>query len=397
MLLSIEKIFFNLKSFLFILLLCATFLGIQLINITNYSDRLAALKSQHTLIEAIITQDLSDTKMASILLNDRIAKLSLAVKLSTKDALFDFFLLSAQEQTELSNALYTSSSAFQEAGLNWSESTSLGRMTMQHKMMRAHHTYLADISKMIDFQIQLINQSIEMAKNTSMVLIFLGLFIFILYQFRLNQIYRDINKACSVDTDGTKAEVSTQEIDFIVKRLARKAPIANTSQSLLHPQSGLNNEKGMLTMYNAKKTAKTSNSLFIALFEIDQHSMLSKSLSKEDMGALYKKIGEIISMYEQPMDIIAHLDSNNFVFVMSRNSKDSALSDAEKIVQSVYDSAFNTAKGSIKVSLSGGILLKTPVSPLESSILDAQKVMEKAKESGGNRVAQLREKTDQYR
>lgn len=397
MLLSIEKIFFNLKLSLFILLLCATFLGIQLMNITHYSDRLAALKSQHTLIETIITQDLSDTQMATILVNDNIAKLSLAVKLSTKDALFDFFLPFTQEQTELSNALHTSSSAFQDAALFWLESTHRGRATMQHQMMRARDAYLTDISHMIDFQIHLINQSIGMAKNTSIVLFSLGFILFLLYRYRLNQIYRDISKACSVDTDGTKAEVSTQEIDFIVKRLARKAPIANTSQSLLHPQSGLNNEKGMLTMYNAKKATKSSNSLFIALFEIDQHINLSNSLSKEDMGALYKKIGDIISMYEQPLDVIAHLDNNNFVFVMSRNSKDSALSDAEKIVHSVHDSAFNTAKGPIKVTLSGGILLKAPASALESSISDAHKIMEKAKESGGNRVAQLREKADLFR
>lgn len=391
MLVSIEKVFFNLKSSLFILLLCAAFLGIQLINITDYSDRLAALKSQHTLIESIITQDLSDVKMATILVNDDIANLSLAVKLSTKDALLDFFLVFTQEQTELSDALHTSSSAFQEAALFWLESTPRGRGTMRDRMMLARDAYLTDIAHTIDFQIQRINQSIEMAKNTSMVLIFLGLFIFLLYRFRLNQIYRDINKACSVDTDGTKAEASTQEINFIYKRLARKSPIANTSQSLLHPQSGLNNEKGMLTMYNAKKTSKTSNSLFITLFEIDQHITLSKSLSKEDMGMLYKKIGEIVSMYEQPMDVIGHLDNNNFVFLMSRNSKDIALNDAEKIVQSVHDSVFNTAKGPIKTTLSAGILLKAPAATLESSILDAHKIMEKAKESGGNRVAQLRD------
>lgn len=397
MLLSIQKIFFNLKLSLFILLLCTTFLGIQFINITHYSDRLAALKSQHTLIDTITTQDLSDTQMATILLNDHIAKLSLAVKLSTKDAWLDPFLPFTQEQIELSKTLHTSSSVFQEAALFWLESTASGHTTMQQQMIRARDAYLTDISHMIDFQIQLINKSIEIAKITAIALFIIGAFVFLLYRHRMNQIYRDISKACSVDTDGTKAEVSTQEIDFIVKRLSRKTPIVNTSQSLLHPQSGLNNEKGMLTMYNAKKATKSSNSLFIAVFEIDQHINLSNSLSKEDMGALYKKIGDIISMYEQPLDVIAHLDNNNFVFVMSRNSKDIALSDAEKIVHSVHDSAFNTDKGPIKVTLSGGILLKSLASALESSILDAHKIMEKAKESGGNRVAQLREKADLFR
>ncbi len=397
MLPSIQKIFFNLKLSLFILLLGIAFLGVQLINITRYSDRLAALKSQHTLIESIITQDFSDASMATIVLNGHVAKLSLAVKLSTRDALLDPFLPFTQEQIAQSDRLIASSSTFQDAVLFWLESTPRGRTTMHNQMMHARDAYLIDIARMIDYQIQLINQSIEIAKITVIGLFIVGLFLFLLYRFRLNQIYRDINKACSVDIDGTKAEVSTQEIDFIVKRLARKAPITNTSQSLLHPQSGLNNEKGMLAMYNAKKATKNSYSLFIALFEIDQHINLSNSLSKEEMGALYKKIGDIISMYEQPMDVIAQLDNHNFVFVMSRNSKDTALSDAEKIVQSVYDSAFSTSKGPIKVSLSGAILLKAPASALESSILDAHKVVNKAKESGGNRVAQLREKSDNFR
>ncbi|HQS66099.1 MAG TPA: diguanylate cyclase [Sulfuricurvum sp.] len=397
MLPSIQKIFFNLKLSFFILLIGITFLGVQLINITRYSDRLAALKSQHTLIESITTQDLSDVPMATIVLNGHIAKLSLAVKLSTRDTVLDSFLPFTHEHITLSDTLHVSSSEFQDAALFWLESTPRGRTTMHTQMIHARDTYLMDIAHMIDYQILLINQSIEIAKMTVMGLFILGLLLFLLYRFRLNQIYRDINKACSVDIDGTKAEVSTQEIDFIVKRLARKAPVANTSQSLLHPQSGLNNEKGMFTMYNAKKATKNSYSLFIALFEIDQHTNLSNSLSKEDMGALYKKIGDIISMYEQPMDVIAQLDNHNFVFVMSRNSKDTALSDAEKIVHSVYDSAFSTSKGPIKVSLSGGILLKAPASALESSILDAHKVIEKAKESGGNRVAQLREKSDHFR
>ena len=243
----------------------------------------------------------------------------------------------------------------------------------------------------------MINTSIELAKNTVMVLIAFGLFIFLLYTFRLNQIYRDINRACSVDIDGTKPEVKMQEMDFIIKRLSRKAPIVNTSQSLLNPQSGLNNEKGMLTLFNAKKGTKSSNSIFITLFEIDGYTNVSKALSKEEMGAMYKKIGDIITMYEQPLDVIAHLDTDQFVFIMSRNSKDSALSDAEKIVHSVNDSSFNTTKGAIKITLSGGFLLKTPASSLEAAIADAKKIVTKSKESGGNRVAQLRGKADKYR
>lgn len=397
MLLSIRKIFFNLKLSLFILGIGISLLGLELVNITHYSQRLAALKTQHSLIDTIISQNFTDKQMAAITLNGNLAQLSLAVKLSDNDTLLDSFIPTTQEQQTLSDALKSSSSAFKDAALFWSESTSRGQKTMYDQMIGKRNAYLADISDMIDYEIQMINTSIELAKKTVMILVVLGLLIFFLYTYRLNQIYHDINQACSVDTDGTKPEVKMQEMDFIVKRLARKSPIVNTAQSLLNPQSGLNNEKGMITLFNAKKGTKSSNSTFVTLFEIDEYINVSNTLTKEEMGSMYKKIGDIITLYEQPLDVIAHLDTNHFVFVMSRNSKDSALSDAEKIVNSVHDSSFNSAKGAIKITLSGGILLKTPATTLESAIADAKKIADKAKESGGNRVAQLREKTDQYR
>jgi GGDEF domain-containing protein len=397
MLLSIQKIFLNLKISLFILGLGITLVGIQLINVTQYSQRLEALKSQHTIIEQIVNTDLKEIEMATITINGHIAELTLAVKLSTDKALLDSLLISTHEEAGLGDNLRTASSSFKDASVFWLESMPHGRETMRQQMINKRNIYLLQIDHMIDYQIQLINESISMTKKTGIALFILWFIFFVLYRYRLNQIYADINKACSVDTDGTKPDVKMQEIDFIVKRLARKAPLVNTSQSLLHPQSGLNNEKGMLTLYNSKRTLKSSNSLFIAIFEIDQHSNLATSMSKDDMGSIYKKIGEIITMYEQPMDIIAQLDNQSFLFVMSRNSKDIALSDAEKIIHSIHDSSFSTSKGSIKVTMSGGLLLKTPASSLEASIADAQKVAVKAKESGGNRVAQLREKADQYR
>ena len=397
MLLSIKKIFFNLKVSLFIMGIGVSLLGLELVNITHYSQRLAALKTQHTLIDKIISQDFTDKEMATITLNGNLARLSLEVQIADNNTLLDSFIPSTHEQEKLSNALRSSVLAFNDAALFWSESTPRGQKTMYNHMISKRNTYLTDISAMIDYEIQMINSSIELAKNTVIVLTVLGLIIFLLYSYRLNQIYHDIHRACSVDTNGTKAEVKMQEMDFIIKRLARKSPIVNTSQSLLHPQSGLNNEKGMITLFNAKKATKNSNSIFVALFEIDGYTSVSKLLSKDEMGGIYKKLADIITMYEQPLDVIAQLDNNQFVFVMSRSSKDAALNDAEQIVHSVHDSSFNTAKGAIKITLSGGILLKTPASTLESAIDDAKKIAVKSQESGGNRVAQLREKADNYR
>jgi PleD family two-component response regulator len=153
----------------------------------------------------------------------------------------------------------------------------------------------------------------------------------------------------------------------------------------------------MLSVYNIKRNTKVIGSTFIALFEIDQHKEMELKFSKEDMGGIYKKLADILSMYEQPLDILAQLDDNRFAFVMARNSKDLALSEAEKIVASVNDSIFTTQQGTQKITLSGAIVLKIPSKTLEEALGDVAKLVEKAKESGGNRIAQLRDKADMFR
>ena len=102
-------------------------------------------------------------------------------------------------------------------------------------------------------------------------------------------------------------------------------------------------------------------------------------------------------MYEQPLDITAQLDDDHIVCVLSRNSKQSAMEDCEKILHSIEESSFNTEKGLMKITLSAGFLLKIPVKSIEEAIDDALKLVEKAKESGGNRIAQLRDRADSYR
>lgn len=395
--LSIRQIFFNLKVYLFILGVGMTFLAIILVNLSQYSERLGALKNQHILIKKITATNLDDSDMAAITINGDISELALFAKLSNEPALLDSILTSDEEEKSLGRTLISTSTTFQESALFWLESMPASRSAMHDRMISARNLYLVEIASMIDYQIRLINEAVLVAKITVLIISFLGLFTFFFYRWRLNQIYRDIKKASSVDTDGTQHEVVTEEIDFIIKRLARKMPLVNTNPTLLHPQSGLNNQKGLLSIYNIKRNTKAMGSTFVALFEIDQHKDLEAKLSKEDMATIYKKLSDILSMYEQPLDILAHLDDNRFAFVMARNSKDLALSEAEKIVASVNDSLFSTQQGMQKITLSGAIVLKIPSKTLEEALSDVAKLVEKAKESGGNRIAQLRDKADMFR
>lgn len=395
--LSVRQIFFNLKMALIVLAIGVAALSVQLTNISQYSDHLNALKNQHFLIKKIMITNLDDLSMAAITINGDISEIALFAKPSTQKTFLDFMVTSKEEQDSLNRALISASTSFQKATLLWLESIPASRDTMHQRMVSSRNLYLIEIDKMIDYQIQWINKSIGIAKITVLLLLLLSIATFLVYRWRLNQVYSDINKVCSLDMDGNKLEANTDEISFLMKQLARKTSSTRTSPVLLHSLSGINSKKGMLASHTAKGSHKSSNSIFLVVFEIDQYPSLSNVLSKEEMGNIFKKLGEIIAMYEQPLDSIAHLDDDCLAFLMSRKTKEGALSEVEKIISSVSESIFATSQGATKITLSAGFILKAPAKSLEISLHDAKLVMEKAKESGGNRVAQLREHVDVFR
>jgi GGDEF domain-containing protein len=395
--LSIRKIFFNLKIALLLLGIGVSILTVELFHLAQYSEHLSALKNQHLLIEKVISSDTRDLKMAAILVKGSLCEIDLSVKQSGDETFFDSLITSNIEQASLRRSLSISSQNFKDNALLWIESPALTHDLMHEKMMSARSAYLMDINRMVDYQIHGMGEAVSMTKITVLIIFVLGLVTFLLYRHRLTQIYHDVHHACAVDINGTHFNAFTKEFDFILKRLARKSSQIVTNPSLLHSHSGLNNEKGLLNTFNAKKAGRATNTLFLCIFEIDHYTSLVNSLSKEDMAALFKKLGDILAMYEQPLDTIAHLKNDQLVFFLSRSSKDSALSECEKIIQSVAESTFSTVQGLIKITLSAGFLLKAPVKSLDEVIDEGRKLIEKAKEHGGNRIAQLRGRADSYR
>jgi len=388
--LSIRQIFFNLKLALIFLAVALFVLGIQIFTISQYAANLSALKEQHSLIQKIMHTSLRDFDMATINVNEEVSQLALYTQLSTQNVFLDFIFAPKEEQKRLKQHLIEASASFQEATLFWIESMPASRKAMYQRMGSAQADYRIQIDQMVDYQIECSSASIEVAKITVAALFVLVVIIFLLYRFRLNQVYRDIHNACSLDTEGTKEMTSlTNEMDFLMKRLSRRSSSTNINPVLLHSLSGINTEKGMQSAHTFKRSPQKMSSLFLVVFEIDQYAHLNNTLSKEDMGLIFKKLANIITLYEQPMDIVAHLDDDCFSFLLSRKDKKSALLEIEKIVSTVADSVFTSSQGAIKITLSAGFILKVPAKSLEDSLIDAKKVVEKAKELGGNCIAQL--------
>lgn len=390
MFVSIRKIFFNLKISLILLSAAIVLLAIELSHISGHGAKLAALKNQHLLIEKIVNTDLANTDMSRILIKEATAEIAFSVKLSGEESFLDSLTKSNEEQASLLRSLTVSSDAFNENAIWWSEAKDSLRPTERERLMNAKIAYLGDIARMSDFQIQVINEAISSAKMTVLLTLLFAIIVVYLSHVHLHQIYSDIEQANAVDT-GTRKEVKTEEIDFLVKRLARRSAQGPSATALLHPLSGLPNEKGIVSVLNAKKGGKPGQTLFLVLFEIDHHDSLINSLSKEDLTAMYKKLSDIIGLYEQPFDVIGQIKNGSFIFLMSRNGKTDALDECERIVHSIEASGFSTERGPVRITASSAFLHKLPGKTVEDTIADATALVEKAKESGGNRIVQLRD------
>lgn len=397
MLISIRKVFLNIKIFLSLLTVIIGINVLLLSYLSSSTERLEVLKNQHQLIDKILNTDQKDPKMASIMIAGAVAELELSVKLSDEKVIFDSYLISEQDRFKLTQSLKNSSKDFRDLALIWSESSHLSEVSNLNRLMNARIHYISSIDQLVNFYIQINSKIIMLIQNISILTLIFALFIFLIYRYRLNQIYDDIDQACSIDSDNEKKAIVTKEIEFVMKRLMRKTVQTVSNPNLTHPISSLNNEKGLFTAFNAKKLAKSGNTLFLSLFELDHYTTLVNTLTQEDINSIYKKIAEMIVLYEQPLDITAHLDNGRILFLLSRNSKQSALSDCEKIIHTVEESNFNTSQGKTKVTMSAGFILKTPAKSIDEAIEDTLKLIQKAQQNGGNRVAQLRDKADSYR
>lgn len=396
MLLSIRKIFFNLKLALLFLGAGIVIIGIQIFHLSQYSDRLSALKNQHALIEKIFSVDFSDPAMANILVDGAISEITLSVKLSGREAILDTFVASNDEQASLLRSLELSSNAFCDSAMLWVQSNGNTKNVLFAQMMAAKTAYLNDINRMVDYQINIQSESIATVKMTVLMVILMGLVVFALYSRRMSQIYTDISSVSFMDSESEKHLFLTKEIDLIYKKIVKRSSTgAAATTGLIHPISGLANRQGLINLYNSKKTAKSSTN-YLSLFQIDDIDRLSKELTSDDIGVLYNKLANVISLFEEPLDVSAHLEDDTVVFILARSSKKEAIEACENLVETFAKTPALLSTGTQKVTLSGGFLLKPPSQSLDAAIDEARKLLAIALENGGNKVAQLRPKGDMY-
>jgi diguanylate cyclase (GGDEF)-like protein len=105
-----------------------------------------------------------------------------------------------------------------------------------------------------------------------------------------------------------------------------------------------------------------------------------------------KKIAYTISLHEQPIDVIARTDYNQFTIIFSRSEKEQAYKDVEIIRQSIAELKFNIPHTeTTQITVSGGFVIKPNNSSLEEAMKQAKEVLRFAQSTGKNKILQTRD------
>jgi len=210
---------------------------------------------------------------------------------------------------------------------------------------------------------------------------------------RLAFVYSDLKTLYSVDLESKGRMYLTEEAEMITKRMSRK-PTANENPAFIDPVTEINNYKGLLHGF-ANRKGNNGAVLAVCVFSLDNFRDVEKTYKKDLANQILKKIGFMFSLYEQHTDVLGRIDYDQFVLVLNRASKDIALNDCEQIRKNIEETKFKAPKGEvIKVTVSGGFVVKTPNKQLDQTIAHAKEILGAAIKQGGNRIAQLRDHSE---
>jgi diguanylate cyclase (GGDEF)-like protein len=207
----------------------------------------------------------------------------------------------------------------------------------------------------------------------------------------LYAIYKDIEYLYQIDKNKNAYAIFSIEADGIALRMNRKT-VNSDNPNMLDPITGINNHKGMINAYSQKKNLRNSNFTAVTVFEIDNFSKSKRAFSQELTQAILKKVAYTISLHEQPVDVIARTDYNQFTLIFSRISKEQAFKDVDLIRESIAELKFpGLEQGGTIITLSGGFIIKPNNTNLDEAMKQAKEILAYAKKTGTNRVLRTRD------
>ena len=394
---SIKKIFMNLNTYLFFVLLVA-FVSMMLTLEQQLSfEKVNNLNQQKKIIKSLTTLDKDDIELALIQFNGKSTQLHQEIDKLKSLNRYDYsgkYIFSHEEEylSDL-NSLSQLTTAFNNAAHEFyvDNTNEKIKKEAQKNLDTAFTTIIDKINDILIRNIEYNQEKFRVIKVVTIVIFVIVFFATLLYRKRLFSIYKDIEYLYQIEKVKKGHSIYTLEADAIAMRMNRKN-VTTDNPTMIDPVTDINNHKGMVNSYSNKKNLKDSNFTAVTILEIDNFSKTKRAFSQEMTQSILKKLAYTISLHEQAVDVIARTDYNQFTLILSRASKEQAFKDTELIRQSIEELKFNEPnKGPVVITVSGGFVIKPNNSNLEEAMRQAKEILHYAKSMGTNRILQTRD------
>ncbi|ADN09303.1 diguanylate cyclase domain-containing protein [Sulfurimonas autotrophica] len=394
---SIKRIFEHLKIYLLFIFFVAFFAVLLTFEQQLSFDKVNNLNNQKNIIKTLTKLNKSDIELALIQFNGKSTQLHQEIgklKMIYKYNLTDRFLLGKEREylndlNQLSNLTDKFNNAAHEYYIE-TKNPKLGKEAKIH-LDKSLKAITQHIDNMLLKSISYNQEKFNIVKVLFIIIFILVLFATFWYRKMLTAIYRDIEYLFQVEKNKSNYEIFSMEADAIALRMNRKS-VVHDNPSMLDPVTEINNYKGLLNSYASKKGLKDSNFTAVAILEIDNFSKSNRAFTQEVTQAILRKVAYTISLHEQPIDVIARTDYNQFTVVLSRSSREQLFKDIEIIRESIAELKFNAPdNGSILITVTGGFIIKPNNTSLEEAMKQAKEILEYAKTTGKNRIFQQRD------
>ena len=396
---SISKVFGTIKTLYTVMFLLTALLCLTIVSEFVSFSKLHNLQNEKEIATTVYNLGREDLDLASIQFRGK--NTLLRHESNALSGLYEYdyinkFSKEGNYHNEL-NKLKTAIELFNTAAGEWYAQEALDTDELRKRKAEFQKSYemlVRQINAMITQNSLFEERRFLLQLGLSGALLLMLLYSMLTVPRRLNLIEKDLKVLGSSDYD-ENYPFATHEAESISKSAGRTAKTpATTNPAYLDTVSGINNYKGFLHEANSKKAQKLGNYTAVCIFAVDRLNELEVRYPQEFSEAVIKKVSFMLSLYRQHNDVIGRLDHNQFAIYLTRQDKTSAINDCELIRKSVEETPFKSSDGqTVKITLSGGFVQKMSTDSLEEIITKANKVLSMSIHHGGNRIAQLRDKS----
>ncbi|QFR49225.1 GGDEF domain-containing protein [Sulfurimonas lithotrophica] len=391
---SIKNVFKNILVFFSIFTLISASAVLFTFEQNNSFVKTDILNQQKQIIKTLKQIDKKDLELALIQYNGKSTELQYQInklrELYEYDITGKYFLNNSNEYNNDLEKLSNLIEIFNEKAYTYYKSPNQSH-DVKSDFDKAYITLEKQINSIIFKNVGYNKQKLQFMMKIAIVAFVLVTFSFLWYYSRLKKIYNDIAYLQAPSKSKKDYQISTLEADSISIRM-RKKPDVKDNPNNIDPITKINNNKGLVSEYALKKNFKENNFTSVTILEVDNFSKTNRAFNQEFSQAALKKIAYTISLFEQPTDVIARTDYNQFTVILSRDSKEKAYKDMEAVREAISELKFVTqTKVPVQITVSGGFYIKPNNVVLNNAIAEAKQILAFAKSGGKNRISQKRD------